>query len=71
MADHLSPLEYVLGLARIVVWVVGVIWMGRSVIRPDPDEHLRWYDRLLRAVGVLIVGTLLLFGIPRWLGWVK
>jgi hypothetical protein len=40
-------------------------------MRPDASEHLRWYDRLIRAVGVLILGTFLLFGIPSWFGWIN
>ena len=71
MPHRYSPLQYLVGFARIAVWVPCVIWLARSAIRPRPDENLRWHDRLLRAAGVLILATLLAFGIPRWLGWVK
>ena len=37
----------------------------------SPVENLRWYDRVLRAVGVLILGMLLAFGLFSWLGWVR
>lgn len=68
---HYSPLQYLVGFARIAVWISCVIWLARSAIRPRADENLRSYDKVLRAVGVLILGTLLAFGLPRWLGWVK
>ena len=28
--------------------------MFRSVVKPKPENHLRWYDRGLRAIGGLI-----------------
>ncbi len=71
MAGHITPTWYLIGLLRLLTWIVGIFWLARSVIKPDPNEHLRWYDRLIRALGVLILGTLMLFGIPRWLGWLK
>ncbi len=27
----------------------------RSVIKPKPEDHLHWYDRVLRAIGGLIL----------------
>ena len=27
----------------------------RSAIRPKPEDHLLWYDRVLRAIGGLIL----------------
>jgi hypothetical protein len=56
---------------RITVWISCVAWLARTPFRSRPDENLRWHDRLLRAAGVLIIATLLMFGVPRWLGWVK
>ena len=26
----------------------------RSVIKPKPENHLHWYDRVLRAIGALM-----------------
>jgi hypothetical protein len=69
--DNIIPLTYAAGLIRIIGWILGVYWLARSVIKPDPAEHLRWYARTIRAIGVLILGSLVLFGVPRWLGWVK
>ena len=46
----------------------GVDFLGwlvaRALIRPRPGENLRWYDTVLRAAGVLILRTLLLFSVP-------
>jgi hypothetical protein len=60
---------YVLGVVRISLWVVGFVWLAKTVVKPDPDEPLRWYDRMLRAIGVILLFALLTFGIPRWFGW--
>jgi hypothetical protein len=72
MSDHIiTPVGYVIGLVRIVGSILCLFWMARTVVKPDPLEHLRWYDRILRGIGVLILGSLILFGIPHWFGWVK
>ena len=49
-------------------WVFGSIWCAYTALRPDPAEHLRWYDRLIRAIGALILLTFLVFEIALWSG---
>ena len=58
-----------IGLVRILIWIVGLVYLAKTVAKPDEDEPLRWYDRVLRALGVILVLVFLSFGIPRWLGW--
>lgn len=60
---------YAIGLVRILIGIVGLVWCAKTVLKPDEDEPLRWYDRLLRALGVILLLVFLSFGIPRWLGW--
>jgi hypothetical protein len=67
----MKDFQVIFAVARVLGWIIGVIWAAVSVVRPDPAEHLRWYDRLIRAIGVLILGTFILFGIPIWFGWTK
>ncbi len=71
MAHDKMLVGYIIGSLRVVVGIVGLCWLARSVVKPNPREHLRWYDRIIRAIGVVILGSLILFGIPRWFGWVK
>lgn len=71
MKEVPDSVAYALGLIRILLWIAASLWLAKSVVKPDPDEHLRWYDRTLRAVGVLLLLAFLTFGIPLWLGWHK
>jgi uncharacterized membrane protein YfbV (UPF0208 family) len=67
---HITPTGYVVGALQVATWIVGLYWLAKSAIRPDPKNRLKWYDRIIRLVGVLMFGTFLLFGIPYWLGLV-
>jgi len=62
-------MHYAVGFARISLWIFGLAWLAKTIVKPGPGESLRWYDRALRAIGVLLVLVFLTFGIPRWLGW--
>ena len=71
MAENPSPAHIAFGLARIIGWTVGLIWLARSVFRPHPQSRLHWYDRLIRGIGLVLLTAFLLFAIPRWLGWIQ
>jgi hypothetical protein len=60
---------YAVGFIRISLWIVGLAWLTKTVVKPGPDDPLRWHDRTSRAIGVVLLLALLTFGIPRWLGW--
>jgi hypothetical protein len=32
-----------------------IFYLARTALWPDKSLHLRWYDRILRAIGVLII----------------
>jgi hypothetical protein len=40
----------------------------RSAIKPKPEDHLRWYDRVLRVVGALMLFAVFVYGIAA-IGW--
>ena len=62
-------MAYAVGFIRILLWIVGLAWLAKTIVKPAHDEPLRWYDRTLRVIGVVLLLVLLTFGIPRWLGW--
>ena len=41
-------------LLLVVGYGLGAWDMLRSAIKPKPEDHLNWYDRVLRIVGALI-----------------
>jgi hypothetical protein len=52
------------------VWVIRIVgilaaigWTAWSGFRPGPSDSRKWYDRLIRAVGGLIVLAALTFGL--------
>ena len=71
MGNGITFIRHLIGSVRLIGMIAFVYWLARSVVKPDPHEHLHWYDRVIRAMGVLIFASVLLFGIPRWFGWVK
>ena len=46
-------------------------YLMRSGIWPNPDEPRKWYDRTIRIAGGVILGSGVLFGSARIIGWVK
>jgi hypothetical protein len=60
---------FTVGIVRILLWIVGLVWLAKTVVKPDPDEPLTWFDRALRLIGVILLLAFLTFGIPRWFGW--
>jgi Na+-driven multidrug efflux pump len=60
---------HILGWLIITVWIVGIYRLIRTVIKPSPDEKLRWWDRLIRAVGAILLLGLLIGGLiwGQWL----
>jgi hypothetical protein len=61
---------YLLGWVRIAIWVLGLSYAIHGVVKPAPEEHLRLWDRLIRAIGVVIILTILVAGFV-WGGWMK
>ncbi len=60
-----GQMNYALGCVRILLWVVGLVWLAKTIVKPDRDEPLSWYDRTLRTIGVVLFLAFLAFGIPR------
>lgn len=46
-------------------FVYGSWDMFRSVVKPKPEEHLHWYDRVLRAISGLILLVIVLYFLWR------
>jgi hypothetical protein len=68
MGDQRSPFQYVFGIARVAMWLD---FGGPHSYTPGSGRTPALVHRLIQAIGVLIFGTFLLFGIPRWLGWIR
>lgn len=43
-----------LALVLICGFVPASVKLFRSAVRPKPEDHLRWYDRVLRVIGAVI-----------------
>ena len=50
-------------LLLVVGYGLGAWDMLRSAIRPKPEDHLNWYDRVLRIVGALIFLAIFVYAI--------
>jgi hypothetical protein len=50
-------------LVNPIAVLVAVAWVAWSGLRPGHGDSRKWYDRLIRAVGGLIVLAALTFGL--------
>lgn len=51
----------------VLLLLVGMPFGGwdllRSAIKPKPQDHLRWYDRVLRFIGALLLFAVFVYGV--------
>ena len=51
----------------VLLLLVGIPFGGwdllRSAIKPKPQDHLRWFDRVLRVIGALMLFAIFVYGV--------
>ena len=58
-----NPVGYIRVALRLVMTALMAYWLAKTAIKPDQFEKLRWYDRLIRAIGAIMFLALLVGGL--------
>ena len=58
-----SQIQTAIWLVRVVAIIAAVGWTAWSGFKPGRSDSRKWYDRLIRAIGGLIVLAFLTFGL--------
>ena len=47
----------------VIAYLVYMVWLVKSGIRPTRNDPTAWYDRAIRIVGGIVIGSALLAGV--------
>jgi hypothetical protein len=64
-----TAFHYVSIALRLLTLAGCTYFLARTAMRPDELEELRWYDRVIRAAGAILILALSAFAIVSWLPW--